>query len=144
MLCDCCATAVRLLCDCCAIVVRLLCDCCADCCAIAVRLLARSGLNSTCNPGHRSAYEHGKHEKKNAFKGFVPASPRYLIGIRLTAPKTVTRCLTSKIHQYYMRRLLSAFFLIWPFSYLYFLMSEGGSGHTSSEHIYEHMYYKSQ
>ena len=27
-----------------------------------------------------------------------------------------------------MRRLLSAFFLIWPFSYLYFLMSEGGSG----------------
>ena len=27
----------------------------------------------------------------------------------------------------YMRRLLSAFFLIWPFSYLHFLMSEGGS-----------------
>ena len=143
MPCECHVSAMRLLCDCCAIAVRLLCDCCAT----AVRLLCdcwrEVGRTVHVTLVHRSAYEHGKH-KKNAFKGFEPASPRYLIGIRLTAPTTVTRCLTSKIHQYYMRRLLSAFFLIWPFSYLYFLMSEGGSGHTSSEHIYEHMYYKSQ
>ena len=65
------------------------------------------------------------------FEGFVPASRRSLIGFKPTKPETLRGHLACKIYSIYMRRLLSAFFLIWPFSYLYFLMSEGGSGHTS-------------